>query len=128
MERNTKQKRIVAQVLAEAGGPLTVAEILKAGQRIIPALGMATVYRSIKRLSAAEEIHAVEIPGDPIRYEIAHHHHHHFKCGGCDKVYELEGCLKELRTLVPRGFRMESHDLTFYGHCRGCVSQAGHRQ
>ena len=121
-ERNTRQKQIVPHVLAEAGRPLTVPEILNAGQKLMPSLGVATVYRAIKRLVETKEIQAVSIPGDPIRYEAAHHHHHHFKCDGCDKVYELEGCLKELRQLIPRGFRMESHDLTFYGRCRTCAA------
>lgn len=122
-ERNTRQKTIVPQVLDAAGRPLTVAEILEAGQKDMPTLGIATIYRAIKRLLETQEIVAVAIPGDPVRYETPHHHHHHFKCGGCDKVYELEGCLKDLKHMLPRGFRMESHDLTFYGKCRDCAAR-----
>jgi len=119
--RKTKQKQIVAQLLRDQDRPLTVQEILDLAQKKMPGLGIATVYRSIKRLSEAGDIQTVSIPGDPVRYESCKHHHHHFKCNGCDKVYELEGCLKELKTLVPRGFKMQSHDLTFYGMCRGCA-------
>jgi len=119
--RSTKQKQIVTQILHEADCPLTAHEVLAAGQKHLPTLGLATVYREISRLSEAQELRSVSIPGDPPRYEMAKHHHHHFKCTGCDKVYELEGCLKELKQLVPKGFRAQNHDLTFYGLCRGCA-------
>lgn len=119
--RNTKQKQAVTQILQEAECPLTVHEVLSRGQKILPTLSLATVYREISRLCEAETLRTVSIPGDPPRYEVGKHHHHHFKCTGCDKVYELEGCPKELKSLVPEGFKSLTHDLTFYGLCRVCV-------
>lgn len=107
-------------LVQEAERPLSVQEILARGRKRMPGLGVATVYRTIKRLSDAGEIRAVTIPGDTSRYERPKRHHHHFKCSRCDKVYEIEGCLRELGRLVPRGFTMEDHDLTFYGRCRNC--------
>lgn len=118
--RNTKQKQTVMLVLQEAGCPLTVHEVLVRGQKMLSSLSLATVYREINRLCEAHELQTVMIPGDPPRYEFHHHHHHHFKCTGCDKVYEIEGCLKELKSLVPAGFKPVTHDLTFYGLCKAC--------
>jgi Fur family ferric uptake transcriptional regulator len=118
--RNTKQKQVVTQVIRSAECPLTVHEVLARGQKLLPSLSLATVYREINRLCAAHELQTVTIPGDPPRYEFDKHHHHHFKCTECDKVYELEGCLKELKSLVPAGFRPLAHDLTFYGLCKAC--------
>jgi len=119
--RNTKQRQIVTQVIQEAERPLTVHEVLAEGQKHLPTLGLATVYREISRLTETKELRTVSIPGDPPRYEVDKHHHHHFKCTECDKVYELEGCSKELSKLVPRGFKPQTHDLTFYGLCRVCA-------
>ena len=120
-ERQTRQKQLIPDVLAKAGRPLTVPEILVLGQKTMPALGTATVYRAIKRLLDDNEIQAVEIPGDVARYEMTKPHHHHFKCNGCDNVYEIDGCPGDLRRLLPRGFRADSHDLTFFGRCRTCA-------
>ncbi|MGA8262253.1 MAG: transcriptional repressor [Arenicellales bacterium] len=120
-DRNTRQKQVIANLVQAAERPLSVQEILTLGRKRLPGLGVATVYRSIKRLKDAGEIRAVTIPGDTSRYETAGHHHHHFKCSRCDKVYEIEGCVNELKRLVPKGFTIEDHDLTFYGRCRNCA-------
>ncbi len=119
--RNTKQKQIVSQIILKAERPLTVNEVLAIGQIELPSLGIATVYREINRLCAAEEIQAVFIPGDQPRYEVIKHHHHHFKCTGCNKVYDIEGCIKEINKLVPKGFKSISHEITFYGLCQSCA-------
>jgi Fur family ferric uptake transcriptional regulator len=82
---------------------------------------MATVYRSVKSLVESGEVVAVELPGEPARYEAAgKHHHHHFHCRTCKKVYEVEGCPGELDALVPKGFELESHELVLYGRCLAC--------
>lgn len=119
-ERNTKQKRIVAEVIEQAARPLTIPEVHALAQKKLPKLGIATVYREIARLSESGEIHSVAIPGDPLRYEKTAHHHHHFKCTGCNTVFELEGCLKNVTRLMPKGFTHQSHDITLYGLCRKC--------
>lgn len=119
--RNTKQKQIISQVIEAAHRPLTVHEILEKGQQHLPNLGLATVYREMNRLTEAGDITTVAIPGDMPRYEACKHHHHHFKCNACDRVYDIEGCSSTLKTLVPEGFKAQSHDLTFYGLCRACA-------
>lgn len=119
-ERNTRQRQILVDLISEAGHPLTVREILDLGRGQVSRLGIATVYRTIKRLLDAGEVQVVTIPGDVVRYEAVKHHHHHFKCSRCDRVYDLDGCLKELKSMVPKGFKAETHDLTFYGCCRDC--------
>lgn len=118
--RNTKQKQIVTEIIEKSEYPLTVQEILEEGQKLLPNLGIATIYREIGRLSKADEVNVVSIIGDSPRYEAKKPHHHHFKCENCNKVYELEGCLHDIKNLVPAGFKAKTHDITFYGLCRSC--------
>ena len=49
-------------------------------------------------------------------------HHHHFLCNRCERIYNIEGCLGGIETLLPRGFQMESHDLLLTGLCAKCGS------
>ncbi|MBI5836413.1 MAG: transcriptional repressor [Candidatus Eisenbacteria bacterium] len=122
MERNTSQRRAIQRVLQDAARPMGPREILDAARRHIPGLGIATVYRTIKRCVEEGTLHPVELPGEPPRYEPAgKNHHHHFRCRGCNRVYEVRGCPKNLSTLTPPGFRLEDHSVVLYGLCVECM-------
>jgi Fur family ferric uptake transcriptional regulator len=63
-----------------------------AARGAVPRRGVATVYRTIRTLLDAGEAVAVELPGEPARYETAGRtHHHHFRCRACDRVYDVPG-------------------------------------
>ena len=122
MQRDTAQRRAIRRALDEAGRPLGALEVLESSRRDAPGLGIATVYRALKTLGAEGEVTAVEIPGEPPRYEAAGKgHHHHFLCERCGKAYELGGCLGGLAGLLPRGFRMTAHELLLHGRCAACA-------
>ena len=119
--RDTAQRRAIRASLEAAGRPLGALEVLQAAKAGVPGLGIATVYRTLKGLVAGGEVTAVELPGEAPRYEFAgKEHHHHFLCASCDKVYELGGCLGGLKGLLPRGFKLGSHELLLHGTCASC--------
>jgi Fur family ferric uptake transcriptional regulator len=121
MQRDTAQRRAIRRALEEAGRPLGALEVLESSKRHAPGLGIATVYRTLKALGVEGEVTAVEIPGEPPRYEAAGKgHHHHFLCERCGKAYELGGCLGGLNGLLPRGFKMSGHELLLHGRCAAC--------
>lgn len=122
-KNRTRQRDEISRVIREAPGPLTVNEILERAQRELPGLGLVTVYRTVKLLREAGQVRTVILPTGESRYEPAGRgHHHHFHCRSCDEVYDLAGCpvrIPDDREISP-GFRVESHDLTFYGTCPAC--------
>jgi Fur family ferric uptake transcriptional regulator len=123
MERKTIQRQAIRDAIIEASRPLSPQEVLDGARGHVKNLGIATVYRTIKSLLAEGAVQAVDLPGEPPRYEPAgKHHHHHFRCRACNKVYEIEGCPKNLKRIAPRGFRVESHDLTLFGVCARCAT------
>ena len=96
-------------------------EIHEAALREVPAMGIATVYRNLKQLIEDGEIQAVELPGEPPRYEMAgHKHHHHFRCNACQRVFDVHACPGNMQKLAPPGFTVEAHELTLYGTCGDC--------
>lgn len=121
MERSTRQRALIAGLLDRADRPLSVAELLALGRAELPGLGQATVYRALRELIAAGELQTVEIPGAATTYERAHHHHHHFRCRGCERVFEVEGCPPGIPALTPAGFVLESHEVVLHGLCAGCA-------
>jgi Fur family ferric uptake transcriptional regulator len=112
-------------VFAENDRPLGPQEVLDAAQVHLPGLGIATVYRTLKAMTEEGWLAPVELPGEPQRYEVAGKgHHHHFRCRDCDRVFEIDGCLTNLKKLVPRGFRIDRHEVVLYGTCKTCVKTA----
>jgi len=121
MERATRQRQAIRQALHIAERPLLPLEILDQARAIVPALGLATVYRNLKLLVDSKEIQPVELPGEQTRYELGGHgHHHHFHCRICDRVFDIHACPGNMQSLVPPGFVVDGHQLTLYGMCGEC--------
>jgi Fur family transcriptional regulator, ferric uptake regulator len=120
--RDTRQKRAIREAFAAEGRPLSASEALEAAQERSDGVGIATVYRFIRSLLADGWLTPVDLPGEPSRYEIAGKaHHHHFRCTSCGRVYDLEGCDQPKRPAVPRGYRIEGHEVTVRGTCARCA-------
>jgi Fur family ferric uptake transcriptional regulator len=125
--RSTRQKRAISAALEAEARPLSAPELLAICRADVPTMSLSTVYRAIKRLLDDGEIHAVELPGEPPRYELAQkaaHHHHHFHCDACDRVFDVDGCPKGLDALVPKGFRLRDHSIVLNGTCADCTKPA----
>ena len=121
MERKTRQREVIRDLLAKAGRPLSTPQIFAEARKELPTLGIATVYRTIKAMLGQGDIVSVHLPGENPYYEQAGlHHHHHFRCRRCDQVYELHGCPSGLAALTPKGFTVESHEITLRGLCSAC--------
>lgn len=121
MERNTRQRQAIHEVIAAAARPLLPQEVLDAAQLAAPGLGMATVYRNLKALVEEGVLHTVMLPAENPRYELAGYpHHHHFQCNQCQRVFDVHACPGDLSRLAPTGFTVEDHDLTLYGRCKEC--------
>ncbi|MCY3808763.1 MAG: transcriptional repressor [Gemmatimonadetes bacterium] len=122
MRRDTRQRRAICRVFLDAGRPLTRDEVLRYGQRIVPSLGVATVYRNVKILADEGWLSEVELPGGVLRYELAGSpHHHHFLCRACDQAFDVHRCPDEIEMLAPDGFEVDSHELVLFGRCAECT-------
>ena len=123
--RETPQRQAIRRVVRKADRPLSPQEILDGAADSIPGLGLATVYRQVKAGVEQGWLQPVELPGSPVRYEVAGKaHHHHFSCTACGRVFEVEGCPGNLKALTPAGFKLESHDIVLYGLCDACQAEA----
>ncbi|WP_045220898.1 Fur family transcriptional regulator [Desulfonatronum thioautotrophicum] len=123
MQRNTQQRQAIQSVLSTAMGPLTIPEIHQAAQHHSPSLGIATVYRTIRKMLDQGTILQIGIPNELPRYENAgRSHHHFFQCRTCSRVYEIHDCPRDLDRLIPEGFELEDHEVFLFGRCNECRS------
>jgi len=123
MERSTAQRKAIHGVLENTCRPLSPPEIFSAARATAPGLGMATVYRTLKRLLDEKTISQVELPGEAPRYERSGmQHHHHFRCNGCNRVFDWFGCSCNCEEKTPRGFAVEGHEVYLFGRCEDCAA------
>lgn len=121
MERSTPQRQAIQALFTPKGDPLSPQEIHDRASLSIPKLSLATVYRTIRSLEEQREIVAVNLPGEPSRYELAGKgHHHHFQCDECGRAFDVDKCPGDLSKMTPSGFQLLRHEITLYGICRGC--------
>lgn len=120
--RETRQRAAIRAAIDSSERPLLPQEVLASAQAAVPELGIATVYRNLKLLLEANEVRVVELPGEVARYESLRHaeHHHHFQCRYCGRVFDVHGCAEDFARLAPKGFAVDSHELTLYGACADC--------
>ncbi|HEX2253869.1 MAG TPA: transcriptional repressor [Thermoanaerobaculia bacterium] len=122
MSRRTRQRDAILSAFQHADRPLSPAELRALAGRSVPSLGIATVYRNVKALLDDGTLRAVNVPGQPDRYELAgKQHHHHFHCRACDGVFEVAACPGGLAALAPDGFHTEHHEIVLFGLCSQCA-------
>ena len=125
VQRQTKQLQAIRDTFEQAGRPLSIDELHGLASKELDSLGLRTVYRAVRRLQEDGVIASVSALGQSDRYElesIAAKHHHHFHCQACDRFFDIHGCPGGLNKLIPKGFKLESHDLTLSGLCVSCAS------
>jgi Fe2+ or Zn2+ uptake regulation protein len=128
-QRYTPNRRVVVELLEDAGRPLTIAELLAAGDR----LAQSSVYRNLAVLEEVGVVHRVAGGDEFARYELAEdlteHHHHHLICSSCGAVADftvspqLEHSLQQAFSRVAHatGFQPERHRLDLVGVCATCA-------
>lgn len=128
MERNTRQRDAVLAVLSGSTHALTPIEICKRAKRAVPRISLSTVYRQLGGLLEDGEVLRLDLTGQPTHYEAMRSsghdhdskHHHHFHCNACDRIYPIDGCPGPMKNLVPKGFKVEGHEITLRGRCSRC--------
>ena len=121
----TNARATVIQVMEDAGGHLTSAQVVEEVARRDPAVGRASVFRTLELLSRLSLIRPTFVDGSgaPVFVLLPGGHHHHIVCTGCGKVIEFHDCGLDLLTAElerESGVRISGHLLEFYGTCETC--------
>ena len=124
MIRQTKQRTAILDVIKDSGRPLTTNEILELGKRVVPNLGLRTVYRNLKELMDAQKVVCVDYPGQPTRYEVVTNREHcvHFICRECERLYDLDIETPDFEVKPPEGFQVDGDEVILYGKCPSCLT------
>lgn len=123
-ERVTPQRLLVARALEAAGRQLSAQELWERLRRDTPALGRATVFRTLETLVGAGVARRLEQDGHVYGYVACRpEHHHHLACSACGRVEEIGEALiapVAARVRDELGFEIDDARLDFYGRCASC--------
>ncbi len=121
MIRRTRQRLAIEEVFQKEGRPLTPPELFEGAKRILPQIGLRTVYRQLKDMQEEGLVVGVDYPGQPLRFEwVSTGHHAHFICRKCDRVYDLQVNVPDVQIQPPPGFQLTGQETIFYGTCPEC--------
>ena len=126
-ERVTRQRLLVANALAASGRRLTAEQLYRTLRRREPAIGRATVFRTLETLVEAGVARRLELDGHVYAYVAClPAHHHHIACTRCGRVEEIDEAyvtpIAE-RLAEEMGFEIDDARLDFYGRCATCRAE-----
>lgn len=125
--RITGQRAAILEVMMDNRGQhLTAEEVLAEARKIVPNIGIATVYRTLEKLVSIEILYKTWFDEGSYRYELSDegmHQHHHVICLECGRITELkEDVLSTLeQQLESQGYQVIDHELKIYAYCPSCI-------
>ncbi len=127
--KSTVQRDIIVKEFYRLEGHITAEELHAKIKTEHSSIGLATIYRTLKILTASGLALERHFNDGFTRYELCDTdsaHHDHIVCVACDKVEEFENDeIEELQKKIAAQykFKMIDHKLEIYGLCRDCASE-----
>ncbi|NLY75821.1 MAG: transcriptional repressor [Firmicutes bacterium] len=124
-QKLTSQRKIILNAFLNSEHHVSTEELYDTLKQDYPAIGLATVYRTLKLLCECGLAIELRLSDGIVRYEhlFNHDHHDHLVCMRCGKIIEVvEPEIEELQEKLARdhGFSVIYHQMELYGICREC--------
>jgi Fur family ferric uptake transcriptional regulator len=121
----TKQRAAVIVALKETPGFRSAQQLHGQLQAMGASVGLTTVYRTLQRLAAANEVDVVQSDAGESLFRLCatSEHHHHIVCTRCGRSVELES--DEIESWVENsssrhGYTATNHVIEIFGMCGDC--------
>jgi Fur family ferric uptake transcriptional regulator len=134
--RMTRQRRAVLKAMAAFERPFAAGELTRAVAAAEPAIGRASVYRTLALMVGAGQVQRVHTGGRE-RYTLCLEpaHHHHVTCTECGRTEDfslarVDAFESAVEAAVAHlGYRTQGHVLEVHGVCGRCrpSDQADHK-
>jgi Fur family ferric uptake transcriptional regulator len=128
--RLTRPRRVIWDVLEQAGGHLHAGQILEGARRADARIDRSTVYRTIallKRHGMVDELDLLHLDGIEHFYELRRPRGHlHVGCPSCGRIVEMQtGLIGQLEAEIKRqtGFVVNSVRIEVAACCPRCRKQ-----
>ncbi|SJM63537.1 Zinc uptake regulation protein ZUR [Actinomycetales bacterium JB111] len=121
--RRTWQQSAVAEALDQVPSFVSAQDLHRRLMDSDQQVGLATVYRVLKRLEEAGDVDAlITTDGETLYRACERGHHHHLVCENCGATVDFtspdETWMDEIA--ASHGFTPKRHVVDIYGLCRDC--------
>lgn len=89
-------------------------------------IGIATVYRNLKKMVEQGVIAELKVEKQGVRYDLLTHEHYHFICDTCGKIENFDSTtLDHINNEVENTThgKVYAKQLTFHGICKDCLNK-----
>ncbi|OGW60481.1 MAG: hypothetical protein A2V83_09250 [Nitrospirae bacterium RBG_16_64_22] len=131
--KKTRQRDAIVREFVKARRHITAEDLHRTVARRHPAIGLVTVYRTLRLLEGAGLAKERRFGKTESCYEpvLGVGHHDHLICTACGGIFEFENV--EIEGLQDRvasqhGFLIQDHKLEMYGICRECRKRGERRR
>lgn len=129
--KTTQQREAIVDVFLKSTGHVGLEDLLSSARKVNPALGLATVYRTVKLLEDAGLAESRQFGSGHTLYEVGggrRAHHDHIICQSCHFIVEFESDeIEHLQSRIARkmGFNVVQHKHELFGLCEKAQGIAG---
>lgn len=128
----TPQRAVIVETFLATEGHFSCDELSGRVRRADPAIGQATVYRTLKLLVDSGLASHLAAGDGPVLYEhsYGHDHHDHLVCLDCGAKVEIvdpEIEVRQEQLAAEHGFALTRHSMILYGLCPRCGGKGGGR-
>lgn len=125
MQRNTKQRELLIEIMSNSPGPMSPGEIYDRLHEQMPRLAKSTIYRNIENLLKEGMVDKYYLNDSEIFYKLKEQkraHAHYLVCEKCKRMFELPYCpITGFEPLIKQmGFKVKDHYIQISGICAEC--------
>ncbi len=122
--RMTRQRKVLLEIINQAGSPLSAEEIMQQARQQDPSLALSTVYRNLEKMLELGLCQQIRFQDGLARFEQAGLvHHHHLVCTACGRREAVPICpLHQIQQQLEAtsGYQITYHEINLYGLCPEC--------
>ncbi|MGE5481445.1 MAG: Fur family transcriptional regulator [Bacteroidota bacterium] len=122
--RNTRQRRLILEVLRSTDSHPTADWIYQQVRDKLPNISLGTIYRNLKTLAENGEVLELNFGSTFSRFDGKAEPHYHFFCEKCGRLFDVfeVPVIHELTQEAQQatGWKVLGHRLEFYGICGDC--------
>lgn len=121
MMRYSKQRNKILEVLQGTERHPTAEWIFEQVRQTVPNISLGTVYRNLNQLADGHLIQRIYDDGF-VRYDGNMGRHDHFRCGRCQKIFDIDIPLEGIDEFIARDHRFRANDYSveIIGECKDC--------